>query len=205
MTDPTQDRPGKVPLKPFLADFRSTLTDHELREKYELSAVGFVSLIKALLAQNLITTGDLAKRREMAVQRDLAKQSKFLSGLSICPHCSHPSPHPFEKCPACGADAPGLASQEESDNNMLYSGDYAYVGADGEEVDVEIIEEIEEIDEKPSAEASRSERKRGSPPKNSTRENGSAGHAAGKGKADGKPEASALGEIRSIFSKLKKK
>jgi hypothetical protein len=202
MTDPTQDRPGKVPLKPFLADFRSTLTDHELREKYELSAVGFVSLIKALLAQNLITTGDLAKRREMAVQRDLAKQSKFLSGLSICPNCSHPSPHPFEKCPACGADAPGLASQEESENNMLYSGDFAYVGADGDEVDVEIIEEI---DEKPSNEASRSEPRKGSLPKKSTRENGSAEHAAGKGKADGKPEASALGEIRSIFSKLKKK
>ncbi len=202
MTDPTQDSPGKVPLKPFLADFRSTLTDHELREKYDLSAVGFVSLIKALLAQNLITTGDLAKRREMAVQRDLAKQSKFLSGLSICPHCSHPSPHPFKKCPACGADASGPASQEESEDNVPTSGDYAYVGADGEDVDVEIIEET---DEKPSREASRSEQKKGSPPKKSTRENRSVGQAAGEDKADGKPKTSALGEIRSIFSKFKKK
>ena len=144
MTDPTQDSPGKVPLKPFLADFRSTLTDHELREKYGLSAVGFVSLIKALLAQKLITTDDLAKRREMAVQRDLAKQSKFLSGLTICPNCSHPSPHPFEKCPACGADAPGPASQDELVDNVPTSGDYAYVGADGEDVEVEIVEEVDE-------------------------------------------------------------
>jgi len=202
MTDPTQDSPGKVPLKPFLADFRSTLTDHELREKYELSAVGFVSLIKALLAQNLINAGDLAKRREMAVQRDLAKQSKFLSGLSICPNCSHPSPHPFEKCPACGADAPGPASQEESLDNMPNSGEFAYVGADGEDVEVEIIEDI---DEKPSEENSRSEQKKGSPAKKSSRENGSARQGAGEDKADGKPNASALGEIRSIFSKLKKK
>jgi hypothetical protein len=202
MTDPTQDSPGKVPLKPFLADFRSTLTDHELREKYELSAVGFVSLIKALLAQKLITTDDLAKRREIAVQRDLAKQTKFLSGLTICPHCSHPSPHPFEKCPACGADAPVHVSQEESEENVPTSGDYAYVGADGEDVEVELIEED---DEKPSREASRSEQKKGSPSKKSTRENGSAGRAAGADKAADKPKASALGEIRSIFSKFKKK
>jgi len=202
MTDPTQDSPGKVPLKPFLADFRSTLTDHELREKYGLSAVGFVSLIKALLAQKLITTDDLAKRRELAVQRDLAKQSKFLSGLTICPNCSHPSPHPFEKCPACGADAPGPASQEESLDNMSNSGDYAYVGADGEDVEVELVEEI---DEKPIKEASRSEQKKGSSPKKSTRENAGARQGAGTDEAAGKPKTSALGEIRSIFSKLKKK
>jgi hypothetical protein len=203
MTDPTQDSPGKVPLKPFLADFRSTLTDHELREKYGLSAVGFVSLIKALLAQKLITTDDLAKRREVAVQRDLAKQSKFLSGLTICPNCNHPSPHPFKKCPACGADAPGPASQEELLDNVPTSGDYAYVGADGEDVEVELVEEI---DEKPIKEASRSEQKKGSSPKKSTRENGSAGQGAGReDKATGKPKTSALGEIRSIFSKLKKK
>ena len=202
MTDPTQDSPGKVPLKPFLADFRSTLTDHELREKYGLSAVGFVSLIKALLAQKLITTDDLAKRRELAVQRDLAKQSKFLSGLSICPNCSHPSPHPFEKCPACGADASGPASQEESLDNVPSSGDYAYVGADGEDVEVELVEEI---DEKPIKEASRSEQKKGSSPKKSTRENAGARQGAGTDEAAGKPKTSALGEIRSIFSKLKKK
>jgi hypothetical protein len=202
MTDPTQDSPGKVPLKPFLADFRSTLTDHELREKYGLSAVGFVSLIKALLAQKLINTEDLAKRREMAVQRDLAKQSKFLSGLTICPNCSHPSPHPFKKCPACGADAPGPASQEDSMDNVPTSGDYAYVGADGEDVEVELVEEV---DEELSEKALRSEQKKGSSPKKSTRENAGAGQGAGKDKAAGKPKASALGEIRSIFSKLKKK
>jgi hypothetical protein len=202
MTDPTQDSPGKVPLKPFLADFRSTSTDHELREKYGLSAVGFVSLIKALLAQKLINTEDLAKRREMAVQRDLAKQSKFLSGLTICPNCSHPSPHPFKKCPACGADAPGPASQEELLDNVPTSGDYAYVGADGEDVEVELVEEV---DEELSEEALRSEQKKGSSPKKSSRENAGAGRGVGKDKAAGKPKTSALGEIRSIFSKLKKK
>jgi len=39
----------------------------------------------------------------MGVQRDLAKETEFLSGLYICPQCSHPHPKPFEKCPACGA------------------------------------------------------------------------------------------------------
>jgi hypothetical protein len=82
------------------------------------------------------------------------------------------------------------------------SGDFAYVGADGEDVEVEIIEDI---DEEPSREDSRSEQKKGSPAKKSTRENGSARQGAGEDKADGKPNASALGEIRSIFSKLKKK
>jgi hypothetical protein len=202
MTDPTQDSPGKVPLKPFLADFRSTLTDHELREKYGLSAVGFVSLIKALLAQKLITAEDLAKRREMAVQRDMAKQSKFLSGLTICPNCSHPSPHPFDKCPACGAEASAPASQEESVDSVPTSGDYAYVGADGEDVEVELVEEGDEM---PLEEGLRSEQEKGSSPKKSTRENAGAGQGAGKDKAADKPKASALGEIRSIFSKFKKK
>jgi hypothetical protein len=82
------------------------------------------------------------------------------------------------------------------------SGHYAYVGADGEDVEVELVEEV---DEEPIKEASRSEQKKGSPPKKSTRENGSAPQAGREDKAGGKPKASALGEIRSIFSKLKKK
>jgi hypothetical protein len=201
MPDQTQDSRGKVPLKPFLADFRSSLPDHELRQKYELSAAGFVSLIKALLAQNLITTDDLAKRREIAVQRDLAKQSKFLSGLSICQHCNHPSPVPFEKCPACGAEASEPRPQEPSTGILSTSGDHVYVG-DEEDVEVEIIEEVEE---KTSQTASRSGQKKGSPGRNSTRENGSGEQGIDEDKGSGKPKASALGEIRSIFSKFKKK
>lgn len=173
MSDQTQDTRGKVPLKPFLADFRSTLTDHELRQKYELSARGFVSLIKALLDQNLITTDDLTRRREMAVQRDLAKQSKFLSGLSICRHCNHPSPHPFEKCPACGADAVETDSREESLDEMSTSGNHFYVGPDMEEIEAEVIEEV--VDETPSREAPRSKQEKGSSRGKKAAENGRAG------------------------------
>jgi hypothetical protein len=202
MSDQTQDSRGKVPLKPFLADFRTSLTDHELRQKYELSAAGFVSLIKALLAQNLVTADDLAKRREMAVQRDLAKQSKFLSGLSICPHCNHPSPVPFQKCPACGAEAAGPPPEEESMSALSTSGDHVYLGEEEEDVEVEVIVEA---DEETSQTASRPGRRNGSAAENSTRQNSSAGQEVGRGKGVGKPKASALGEIRSIFSKLKKK
>jgi hypothetical protein len=202
MSDQTQDSRGKVPLKPFLADFRSSLADHELRQKYGLSAAGFVSLIKALLAQNLITTDDLAKRRESAVKRDLAKQSKFLSGLSICPHCSHPSPVPFQRCPACGAEASAPTPQEESMSDMSISGDHAYLGEDEEDVEVEVIVDA---DEEESQEAPRSGQRKDSPPESSTRNQGSAGQDASKEKGAVKPKASAIGEIRSIFSKLKKK
>lgn len=203
MSDQIQDSRGKVPLKPFLADFRTTVTDNELRQKYGLSARGFVSLIKALLDQNLITTDDLARRREMAVQRDLAKESKFLSGLSICRHCSHPSPHPFEKCPACGADAIETISEEESVDELSTSGNHFYVGADTEEVEAEVIEEIP--DETTSGEASRSEQKRGSSREKRADENGKAGQGAGKDKTARNSKPSALGEIRSIFSKFTKK
>lgn len=98
---------GKIPLKKFLADFRSATTDQELRDKYELSARSFVSLIKALLAKEIISQADLTRRREMAVQRDLQKESHFLSGLYICPNCSHPHPAPFQACPACGFQVEG--------------------------------------------------------------------------------------------------
>ena len=108
MPDQEQQKTGKIPLKSFLADFRSSLTDAELRQKYRLSARAFISLIRALLNKGLITAGDLARRKELAVQRDLEKESEFLSGLYICPNCSHPHPSPFGRCPACGAE-PGDA------------------------------------------------------------------------------------------------
>ena len=85
---------------------------------------------------------------------------------------------------------------------MSNSGDYAYVGADGEDVEVELVEEV---DEERSEKALRSEQKKGSSPKKSSRENAGAGQGASKDNAAGKPKTSALGEIRSIFSKLKKK
>lgn len=103
MNEPTGQKRGKVPLKPFLKDVRSNLTDQELMRKYELSVQAFVSLIKALLQKKYITQQDLAKRKEINVRRDLARESQFLATLCICPKCGHPHPEPFEVCPACGA------------------------------------------------------------------------------------------------------
>jgi len=113
MSDQTGNK-SRIPLTSFLADFNSSMADKDLLEKYELSARTFVSLIKALLAKKLITPEDLAWRKQMAVQRDLAKESNFLSGLYICPHCNHPHPAPFEVCPACGGTAADASSCEEA-------------------------------------------------------------------------------------------
>jgi hypothetical protein len=112
---------AKIRLKSFLADFRSPLTDAELKEKYHLSARTLVSLIRALLEKNFITAEDLAWRREMAVQRDLAKESEFLAGLYICPHCSHPHPRPFTTCPACGGDTGDVFAEQELLTSILTS------------------------------------------------------------------------------------
>ncbi|MBM3303355.1 MAG: zinc ribbon domain-containing protein [Deltaproteobacteria bacterium] len=121
MTDQIEQKTAKVPLKSFLADLRSPLTDAELIQKYDLSARSFLSLIKALLTQNLITAQDLAWRKEMAVQRDLAKESEFLAGLYICPHCSHPHPKPFAICPACGGDTGDSFAEQELLSSILSS------------------------------------------------------------------------------------
>lgn len=128
MTDPTDAKRGKVPLREFLEDFRSAMSDQELKAKYDLSAQAFVSLIKALLAKELVSPDDLAMRKEMAVQRDLARESQFLAGLYICENCSHLSPTPFQRCPACGA-VPGENSltKEEADP-VTPTGRHIYVG-----------------------------------------------------------------------------
>jgi hypothetical protein len=102
MSDQTEQK-TKIPLNTFLIDFRSSMSDKDLRAKYGLSARSFVNLIKVLLARDLVSASDLATRKQMGVQRDLAKETEFLSGLYICPQCSHPHPKPFERCPACGA------------------------------------------------------------------------------------------------------
>lgn len=104
MADQDESKTAKVPLKQFLADFRSSAADHELRSKYKLSPRGFVSLIKALLDKQVITPADLAKRKELQAQRQHQLESQFLSTLYLCPACNHPHPLPFEVCPACGAD-----------------------------------------------------------------------------------------------------
>lgn len=143
MDDISDHKKGKVPLKNFLEDFRSPRTDAELRNKYDLSARNFVNLIKALLSQNLITPEDLTWRRQMAVQRDLAKESEFLSGLYICPHCNHPHPKPFKVCPACEGEAgDAFEAQEMLDAIFSTSGKHALV----EEKEVQDVAETQELD-----------------------------------------------------------
>jgi hypothetical protein len=104
MTKQPKDSAGRIPLEPFLADYRSSMSDRELMAKYSLSAQAFVGLIKTLLAQKAITQQDITGRRAAAEQRELAKESEFLAGLYICPYCGHPHPSPFTVCPACGAE-----------------------------------------------------------------------------------------------------
>ena len=95
-------------------------------QRYGLSARSFVNLVTALMKKNLITKKDLDNRKEIAVQRDLAKESQFLSSLYICRNCSHPSPSPFEKCPACGAEA-STSREEEAYPSITTSEGHAYI------------------------------------------------------------------------------
>lgn len=132
MTDQSEGKKGKIPLKRFLNDFRSPLTDAELRHRYQLTARNFVNLIKALLEQNLIGPEDLAWRREITVQRDRAKESEFLSGLYICPHCSHPHPSPFDVCPACGGETQDAFTTQELFQSIFTSSQVPTVVRDEE-------------------------------------------------------------------------
>ncbi|HMK33419.1 MAG TPA: zinc ribbon domain-containing protein [Desulfomonilaceae bacterium] len=133
MSDAAQGTRGKIPLSRFLDDFKSSrLTDQELRVKYALSARSFVNLIKALLAKNIITQDDLARRKAQTVQRDLAKESQFLSGLFICPNCSHPHPDRFVQCPACGFKVEAIAPSKRSRDPLSTTGNHFYVDDDDE-------------------------------------------------------------------------
>ncbi len=143
MVDNSQDDRRKIPLKRFLSDFRSPLDDRELMQRYGLSARSFVNLVTTLMSKNLITKRDLDKRKEIAVQRDLAKESQFLSSLYICHNCSHPSPSPFEKCPACGAES-RVSVQDEKYPGITTSEGHAYIPRTTVLDEVEVEEIIEE-------------------------------------------------------------
>lgn len=146
MAENNQDQRQKIPLKRFLADFRSTLDDRELMQRYGLSARSFVNLITTLMKKSLLTKSDLDQRKEVAVQRDLARETQFLSSLYICPNCSHPSPSPFDRCPACGSELNSATQQEEAYPPITTSEGHAYVPPTSvlEEVEVEEITETEE-------------------------------------------------------------
>lgn len=154
MADIDKPRRAKIPTKEFLADLRSPLTDRELRAKYGLSARNFVNLVKALVARNLVSQQDLALRRQKSEQRDLAKESEFLSQLYICPNCSHPSPHPFETCPACGASAEEVGEATRPFDFVTSSGEHFFLEEAPQAVtqEVEILNEEDVIEEVPEVE-----------------------------------------------------
>ena len=108
-------------------DFRSSMTDREMMDKYGVSASGLVALIKKLVAQKLIKAEDLELRKRKAEQRDLAKEAQFLSTLYLCPACGHPHPQPFQECPACGAAVEDLATTQRVLDSMSTSGGHIYV------------------------------------------------------------------------------
>lgn len=150
------------------------MPDQELREKYELSPRAFLSLIKALLDQKVISSQDLEQRKAISIQRDQAKEAAFLANLYICPYCGHPSPLPFEQCPACELDVKDVLGAENIlSSETVVTEEHAYV----QEAEVEVIEEIEE-----------------SPP-----EEERAGIRADQKQQKGKP--SAVSTIRSLFSR----
>jgi hypothetical protein len=177
MADQTQQQ-GKVPLQRFLKDFRSPLSDGELRDKYGLSARGFVSLIKALLARGTINQEDLVRRKETAVQRDLAKEHEFLAQLYICPHCGHPHPTPYDRCPACGADtSDAFGTADAALDPLTSTGRHFYPDSPGAERDA---------DAEPQ-------------------DRGSAPAAEGETAAAQQDTASPFKTVRSLISKLTKK
>ncbi len=142
MADQQGERRGSVPLKAFLADWKAHMSDHDLREKYKLSAQAFIKLIKALIAKGVITPKDLARRKEMTVQRDLAREAEFIAGLFMCPHCGHPSPQRFEECPACGYVMSEAATRTENlIDSLTTQGGRFHVEEEVEEIEVETDEE----------------------------------------------------------------
>lgn len=185
---------SKIPLTGFLADFNSSMPDKELRDKYGLSARSFVSLIKALLAKKLITPEDLAWRKQMAVQRDLAKESNFLSGLYICPHCNHPHPIPFEICPACGGKVADASSSQESPVPIITpSGGHFIIDENS------AIQELGPVADYPPTEpmiALEDQERAGGEPIETLEE---------ETQAPAPEKASALDSVKSFFSKFKKK
>jgi hypothetical protein len=188
MTEPIDPKRRKVPLRAFLNDFRSTLRDQELKEKYDLSARAYVSLVKALLANQVITPADLARRKEVAVQRDLVKESQFLAGLFICPNCSHPHPQPFAKCPACGANPDDFRPPSEVIDSFASTSGQISVEEDETDLEVEVEEEVKGVRQVLDAHPGKSP------------------VSDEKSKPEAKGKTSALRSVRSFFgTKFKKK
>lgn len=158
MTNQPKDNAGRIPVKAFLADYRSPMSDREVMAKYSLSAQAFVSLVKTLFTQKTISQADVANRRAVAEQRELAKESQFLAGLHICPYCGHPHPSPFTVCPACGAEVRVPGNVKDALRSVTSSsGDHILVleelARPSQEQAYEEVDEIEVDDSEDTVEA----------------------------------------------------
>jgi hypothetical protein len=163
MPDQSDQQRGTIDLKCFLADFGAGLPDQELLGKYGLTARSYVKLIQALLERKVINPGDLDRRRELAVQRDLKRESAFLSGLMICTSCGHPSPVRFDACPACGAE-PGLSADQSELSTSVINRE-----VESFEDDDDSIELDDEPDDEPTSDDTTQTRETGKSRKDSLR------------------------------------
>lgn len=127
MAEQTQDKRARIPLKRFLADYKSGVPDREVMQKYDLSARSLISLIKTLMEKEILSPEDLAQRKQMTEQMELVKERQFLKGLFICPKCGHPHPQQFEVCPACEARLEDYAAPERVAEDVTTTGGYFYV------------------------------------------------------------------------------
>ncbi len=127
MADSTQETRAKIPLKGFLADYKSGLPDRAVMQKYGLSARSLISLIKTLVEKKVLDANDLARRKQMTEQVELVKEQQFLKGLFICPHCGHPHPQQFDICPACGAHPADYHQPEQIVEDVTTTGGHFYV------------------------------------------------------------------------------
>jgi hypothetical protein len=192
MTDQKQTQ-EKISIKEFVHDFKNAVPDQALKDKYRLSAKGFVALVKKLLEKGILVQGDLTRRKEVAAQRDLAKEAQFLQGLYICPQCGHPHPVPFEECPACGAKVADFKpAQDVLDNlSLTTSGSHIYLEDEShikEAGDTDTRQAVT-TEEKQAAESA-SAKNQDTKPKDQDKKN--------------KSKGSAVSSIRSFFSRKKK-
>lgn len=127
MADSTQQTRAKIPLKRFLADYKSGVPDREVMQKYGLSARSMISLIKTLVEKKVLDADDLAKRKQMTEQVELVKEQRFLKGLFICPNCGHPHPQQFDVCPACGASLADHGRPEPIVEDVTTTGGHFYI------------------------------------------------------------------------------
>jgi hypothetical protein len=210
MADQTEQKRAKIPLKQFLADYKSGVSDREVMQRYALSARSLVSLIKTLVEKQVLTPHDLAQRKELTSRQELVKETQFLKSLFICPNCGHPHPQRFDVCPACGANPDHFAEPDRVVEDVTTTGGHFYV----EDLTTSVYErpttEVVKKDDTPQASSQN--------PKNaSTSPRPAVKPAPAKSRSEtsetsSKPSAEETTEktspfksVRALFSRIKKK